>query len=55
MTGARHRYETYTRVCRRCGKYFKTPYKIGKVCDKCRIPTGMNFHNRYINNMLGKK
>jgi len=31
---------TYMRRCRRCGEYYASRFKKGKICDECRLPLG---------------
>jgi protein-arginine kinase activator protein McsA len=30
------RFREYTRVCRKCRRYFRSLYKWGRVCPKCK-------------------
>ncbi|MCD4759793.1 hypothetical protein K8R33_02815 [archaeon] len=36
----------YTRRCRRCEELYKTTCKWGKICDDCRLPTGVMTEER---------
>jgi len=31
---------TYMRRCRRCGEYYASRFKKGKICDECKLPVG---------------
>jgi len=28
------------RRCRRCGEYYASRFKKGKICDECKLPVG---------------
>ena len=28
------------KVCRKCGNFYNTPYKKGKICDVCKYKNG---------------
>ena len=30
-------FQSYTRVCKYCNTYFKTPFKFGETCKRCKI------------------
>ncbi len=32
----RNKLSLHTKWCRRCNKYFETPHKYGKICEKCK-------------------
>ena len=35
-------FRSYLRVCKRCSNLFYTPYKIGRICLKCKRRSGLS-------------
>jgi len=31
--------KSYIKTCKRCGNFYNTPSKFGKICMKCRKPS----------------
>ncbi len=44
------KWDIYTRRCKRCDEFYKTVYKLGKICNKCNTQKYTNSQEEVIKN-----